>query len=71
MVQAVVVDTGRGIHPDDLAKIFDPFFTTKEKGTGLGLAIVYNTVRKHGGSVDVQSAPEKGTVFTVSLPRVP
>jgi two-component system, NtrC family, sensor kinase len=68
MVQAAVADTGRGIPADELPKVFDPFFTTKEQGTGLGLAIVYNAVRKHGGSVDVRSEPERGTTFTVTLP---
>ena len=70
-VQAAVADTGRGIPADELPKVFDPFFTTKEQGTGLGLAIVYNAVRKHGGSVDVRSEPERGTTFTVSLPGAP
>ena len=68
---AAVTDTGRGIPADELQKVFDPFFTTKEQGTGLGLAIVYNTVRKHGGSVDVRSEPERGTTFTVTFPGAP
>jgi signal transduction histidine kinase len=67
-VQAAVADTGRGIPADELPKVFDPFFTTKEQGTGLGLAIVYNAVRKHGGTVDVRSEPERGTTFTITLP---
>jgi signal transduction histidine kinase len=71
MVQAAVADTGRGIPADELPKVFDPFFTTKEQGTGLGLAIVYNAIRKHGGSVDVRSKPERGTTFTISLPGAP
>jgi signal transduction histidine kinase len=70
-VVAAVADNGRGIPADELPKIFDPFFTTKEQGTGLGLAIVYNAVRKHGGSVDVRSEPERGTTFTLTLPGVP
>ena len=70
-VVAAVADTGRGIPADELPKVFDPFFTTKEKGTGLGLAIVYNAVRKHGGSVDVRSEPERGTTFTVTFPGAP
>ena len=67
-VRVAITDTGRGIHPDDLPKVFDPFFTTKDRGTGLGLAIVYNTIRKHGGTIEVASRVEEGTTFTVTLP---
>lgn len=70
-VRITVMDTGRGIRPDDLPKIFDPFFTTKEQGTGLGLAIVYNIMRKHGGTIDVSSTLEQGTTFTITLPEAP
>jgi two-component system NtrC family sensor kinase len=65
-----VSDTGMGIAPENIAKIFEPFFTTKEvgKGTGLGLAVCYGILTEHGGSLDVQSAPEVGTTFTISLP---
>ncbi len=65
-----VSDTGVGIAPENIAKIFEPFFTTKEvgKGTGLGLAVCYGILTEHGGSLDVQSAPEVGTTFTITLP---
>jgi two-component system NtrC family sensor kinase len=65
-----VSDTGVGIAPENIAKIFEPFFTTKEvgKGTGLGLAVCYGILTEHGGSLDVQSSPEVGTTFTISLP---
>lgn len=69
-VEIVVSDTGQGIDEKNLFRIFDPFFTTKEvgKGTGLGLNVTYNIVKKHHGTVDVQSEPGKGTTFTVRMP---
>jgi PAS domain S-box-containing protein len=72
-VSISISDTGGGIAPEHLKRIFDPFFTTKEvgKGTGLGLAIAYDiVVNKHGGSIDVQSEPGKGSTFTIALPVV-
>jgi two-component system sensor histidine kinase PilS (NtrC family) len=63
-----VEDDGPGIAPADLPRIFVPFFTTKALGTGLGLATVQRIVDGHGGVVAVDSAPGKGTVFTVRLP---
>jgi two-component system sensor histidine kinase HydH len=63
-----VIDTGKGIEPDDLKKIFRPFHTTKPGGTGLGLATTRKIVRAHGGEIDVQSEPGRGTKFTIRLP---
>ena len=65
-----VEDTGSGIEPAVMSKIFDPFFTTKEvgEGTGLGLAVTYSLVQQMGGAIEVESAPGKGTTFTISLP---
>lgn len=65
-----VIDSGGGIRPEDIPRIFDPFFTTKPpgQGTGLGLAICRDIVREHGGSIEVASAPERGTTVRVWLP---
>ena len=63
-------DTGSGIPKEKLNKIFDPFFTTKEvgKGTGLGLHLTYNIIKKHNGSIEVESEVGMGTTFTIRLP---
>ncbi len=69
-VLITVADTGSGIPESIRDRIFDPFFTTKEigKGTGQGLALAHNIiVKKHGGRIDVQSEPGKGTIFTIEL----
>ncbi|MBV5349969.1 GHKL domain-containing protein, partial [bacterium] len=65
-----ISDTGCGMPEEVQRKIFDPFFTTKEvgKGTGLGLSISYDIIKKHGGSIEVESEVGRGTVFTVRLP---
>jgi len=72
-LQIDVADTGVGIPPDVLPQIFEPFFSTKheESGVGLGLAVVYGIVRRHGGSIDVESTAGQGTTFHLRLPRRP
>jgi two-component system, NtrC family, sensor kinase len=69
-VVITVSDTGKGISEKHLPNIFDPFFTTKEvgKGTGLGLSVSYGIVKKHGGRITVESAPGKGSTFSIVLP---
>ncbi len=63
-------DTGCGIPKEHLHRIFEPFFTTKPvgQGTGLGLSMSYSIVRRHGGSIDVESEPGRGSRFTIRLP---
>ena len=69
-VKITVSDTGSGIPPENINSIFEPYFTTKGpgKGTGMGLATVFGTVKKYGGSIDVESRLGKGTFFTILLP---
>lgn len=61
-------DNGCGIPANIIETIFDPFVTYKENGTGLGLSSSRQIIEAHGGSINVESAPETGTVFTVTLP---
>ncbi len=65
-----VADTGPGISPDEQRRIFQPFISKKPGGTGLGLAIAQRIVTAHGGRIDVESAPEQGSRFTIRLPVV-
>jgi PAS domain S-box-containing protein len=69
-VEIKISDTGIGIPKENLTKLFDPFFTTKEvgKGTGLGMNIAYNIVKKHKGTIDVESEVGKGATFTIRIP---
>ncbi|MCA1986919.1 MAG: PAS domain-containing protein, partial [Desulfovibrio sp.] len=66
-----VADTGQGIEADRLERIFEPFYTTKKGsgGTGMGLAVVHSIVANFGGSIAVNSALGRGTVFEICLPR--
>ncbi|MEO7731359.1 MAG: ATP-binding protein, partial [Kofleriaceae bacterium] len=65
-----VEDEGQGIARENLSRIFDPFFTTKGvgEGTGLGLSVSYGIIRDHGGAIEVESQPRRGSRFTVVLP---
>jgi signal transduction histidine kinase len=71
-IRLSVADTGSGIPDDLIDKIFDPFFTTRPvgEGTGLGLTISHRIVEEHGGIIDVESTPGKGTTFTITLPAI-
>jgi len=66
-----ISDTGVGIREEDIPHIFEPFYTTKQdgKGTGLGLAVAYGIMERHNGSIKVRSNINRGTTFTITLPR--
>jgi CheY-like chemotaxis protein/anti-sigma regulatory factor (Ser/Thr protein kinase) len=72
-VRILVRDNGQGIPDDVIGRIFDPYFTTKgERGTGLGLSVSHSIVRRHGGAMHAASrtsGAERGTTFTLELPR--
>lgn len=61
-------DSGEGIAADVLPRIFEPYFSIKKTGSGLGLATVYSIVKRHEGTIDVESSIGKGTTFTLWLP---
>jgi len=64
-----VADTGAGLTAEECERIFTPYYTSKHHGTGLGLAIVQSVVSDHGGRIQVQSEPGRGTTFVIELPR--
>ena len=69
VVTIEVRDTGKGIPPEVQKRIFDPFFSTKEGGTGLGLSIASRIIEKHGGFIQYFTQPNRGTTFSLVLPR--
>ncbi len=68
LVKVAVRDTGPGIDGQTINNMFIPFFTTKEKGTGLGMFLSKQIIDNHGGRIEVESEPGKGTTVTVLLP---
>jgi signal transduction histidine kinase len=69
-VLVTVADNGKGIAPEIKERIFEPFFTTKDEwsNVGLGLSVSYRIIEEHGGRIAVESEPQKGSTFTVSVP---
>ena len=65
-----IADNGRGVNPALVERLFDPFVTDKQTqgGTGLGLSVSYNLVKSHGGDIDFESRPRKGTIFHIDFP---
>ncbi len=71
MAQILVTDTGSGITQEVCERLFEPFFTTKPEGQGhgLGLALAHQIMQEHEGVIDVQSMPDRGATFTLTLPQ--
>jgi PAS domain S-box-containing protein len=71
-VRVHVTDDGVGIPPDVQARLFQPFFSTKgARGTGLGLSVSLGILKRHDGSIQMESTPGRGTTFTVELRAAP
>jgi len=66
-----LIDTGAGMDAETLAKVFQAFYTTKQGGSGLGLPTARKIVEAHGGTIDIETAPGRGTKVTIWLPAPP
>ena len=64
-----VKDYGAGIADAEREFVFDPFFSTKPQGTGMGLAVTERIVHEHGGRIQLDSIPGKGSLFRISIPN--
>ena len=67
-IEVSISDSGKGMSEKDQGRLFDPFYTTKPRGIGLGLPVARQLVEGHGGRIEVQSQPGRGSTFTVVLP---
>jgi PAS domain S-box-containing protein len=65
-----ITDDGAGMTAEVLERVLEPFFTTKPvgQGTGLGMSVIHGIVRGHGGTIEIESAPGRGTTVTIDLP---
>lgn len=68
-VELSIIDTGIGMDSEVINHIFEPFYSTKHDGTGLGLSVSYGIVQGHGGDIQVESEPGRGSRFTIWLPQ--
>jgi signal transduction histidine kinase len=67
-LEVTVTDTGRGMTAEEIRGAFEPYFSTKDAGLGLGLALTRKIVADHGGTIDLESAPGRGTTARIVLP---
>jgi signal transduction histidine kinase len=67
-IELCLIDTGKGMSPEVVAKAFKPFFSTRSGGTGLGLPTTRKIIEAHGGTIELESAEGRGTKFTIKLP---
>lgn len=67
LLRVMLVDNGRGMDPETLAKVRDPFFTTKGKKTGLGIPLLAQAAEQTGGTVSIESAPGRGTRVSITF----
>jgi signal transduction histidine kinase len=67
-IEVVVSDNGRGMTAEEIRGAFEPYYSTKDAGLGLGLALTRKIVTDHGGAIDLDSAPGRGTVARIVLP---
>lgn len=68
-IKIIIVDNGKGMTKEEIAKIKEPFFTTKEKGTGLGVYLSNEIIKEHNGTIEYTSEEGKGTTVTITFPR--
>jgi signal transduction histidine kinase len=66
-----LIDTGPGMSSETLARVFEAFYSTKQGGSGLGLPTARKIIEAHAGSIDIESAPGRGTKLAIWLPAPP
>jgi diguanylate cyclase (GGDEF)-like protein len=70
-VRVSVSDTGCGMNPETLRQVYDPFFTTKsDRSSGLGMHLVYSIIKRHGGRIELESTPGRGTRVHLFFPSL-